>query len=126
MTRYSPYEKKIWQKGFFCGLSTAKQKYQSSMDKTKFSEIKDILTLFIDDVYSQFSHKLDKLYRRKIHLKCRSGSLYNNDMMLCRTIIEFCSFCRTVGIDAFLEFLLSSTFFEQILFCKNEDKPDEI
>lgn len=124
MIKYSPYEKKIWQKGFFVGISIAKMKYGAVALEAELAKAKENISIFLDKNYEIYSLKLKKMYRRKLHLSKRFIERYNDDLRLYRTIIEFCAFCKSVGLDAFLDFLKDSSYFEQLLF-KIEDQEKE-
>ena len=125
LSRYSPYEKKIWQRGFFQGINITKQKYSVSHIEPEFEKIKGIVISYIQEEYFKCLSALKKAKCRKLHFRRRSIERYNKDITAYKTCLQFFVFCESVGIDAFLCYLKDSSYFEQILFDKeNENEFD--
>ena len=121
MAAYTPHEKKIWQKGFFQGLHTAKEKYDIIRIEPKLEETKEYIVSFITEKTCEIFKLLEKSKRRKIRLRGASIKRYNEDIIRYNTLLQFFFFCQSVGLDAFINFLKESTFFEEVLYKNGKD-----
>ena len=124
MAKLSPHEKKIWQQGFFCGLRTYKQRHNSAELEAELIEVRNIILSYIDGNYCQLVDGLKKAYRKQTDFKRGSLKRYSKiqkDVQYYRAVLAFYAFCQSVGIDAFLDFLKDSTYFEQILYSKGAE-----
>ena len=123
MAKLSPYEKKIWQQGFFCGLRTYKQRHSSAELESELVEVRNIVLSYIDGNYCQLSAGLNKAYRKQFNYHGRSFKRFDKickDVQYYRAVLAFYAFCQSVGIDAFLEYLKDSTYFEKFLYSRGD------
>ena len=124
MAKLSTHEKKIWQQGFFCGLRTYKQRRNSSEVEYELVQVRNIILSHIDGKYCQLNAGFKKAYRKENDFK--RGSLkrlakIQKDVRYYRAVLAFYAFCQSVGIDAFLDYLKDSTYFEQVLYSKGAE-----
>lgn len=129
-----------WRRGFFAGLEKTRNKETSSRLSIEEKEkIKDELIIFIDAKENIYSSDIDKCYGYstfwgKIRCFFANGKVYSEqeieeELYIDRLILSFLAFLRSVGLDAFLEYLELSTFCEDFLISglkkESEDKPSE-
>ena len=124
MSKLSPQEKKIWQQGFFCGLRTYKQRHNSDELETELIEVRNIVLSYIDGNYCQLADGLKKAYRKETDFKRGSLKRYSKiqkDVQYYRAVLAFYVFCQSVGIDAFLDYLKDSAYYEKVLYSKGAE-----
>lgn len=124
MAKLSPHEKKIWQQGFFCGLRTYKQRHHSSELEYELVQVRNIILSHIDGKYCQLAAGFKKAYRKETDFKrgsLKRFSKIQKDVQYYRAVFAFYAFCQSVGIDAFLDYLKDSTYFEQVFYSKGAE-----
>ena len=124
MSKLSPHEKKIWQQGFFCGLRTYKQKHNSDELEPELIEVRNIVLSHIDGKYCQVVAGFKKAYRKETDFKrgsLKRFSKIQKDVQYYRAVLAFYAFCQSVGIDAFLDYLKDSAYFEEVLYSKGAE-----
>ena len=123
MSKLSPHEQKIWRQGFFSGLMTYKQRHNSAELEPELIEVRNIVLSHIDGKYCQLAAGFKKAYRKETSFK--GGSLnrlakIQSNVRYYRAVLAFYAFCQSVGIDAFLDYLKDSTYFEQVLYSRGD------
>lgn len=113
MSKYTPFEKKIWQAGFYKGLQTAKNKYGISFIDSQLANAKINIEIYIDAARDRYVQDLDRTYKKH---KRFTEEEFNEEIEMNRTVLQFLDFCQSVGISAFLDYLRESVYFEKNLF----------
>lgn len=119
-TKYTPHEKKIWQAGFFNGLRTAKNKYGVSLIEPQLVEARNNMLTYIDATRFNYVKHLDKMYK-----KSSKSDKYQDELDMDRLVLQFLDFCQSVGIDAFIDYLKDSVYFEQRMYSEKSMKGEE-
>ena len=121
MAKLSPHEKKIWQQGFFCGLRTYKQRHCSDEVEPSIEFADHTVYDFITEEVIRINYKIRKLHHKRFLFAQRHKRDADLDLHRCRVILEFLTFCSSVGHYAFLDYLKDSTYFEQVLYSKGAE-----